>query len=351
MAEHGGFGGLRHGGHGTLGGLRHGGHGTLGGLRHDGHGGLGGLRLGGHGGHGGLRLGGHGGLRLGGAEEVSGLALHVECDWRLRGRGVCAGCDALRHALRHEAGDRRTHGTAADAVLTSQSSDGLALRVRGAEVSHVGGPAGREGGAASDVVALGLGGAQSVAGQFPLEIALEFAGSGEGLHHELHSGQQFAGAWVTSGEVPRGERPVVDTQGEAAGVQAVEHVEDVPGAVYEAEHPGDVHGATRPCLRRQSGEPRALERVRAAGGTHSSLNGTGSWIPASSGTRFCRAVGREPAETACRAGSPSGAPSVRRCRTFARSAGPAWMPSPTSSIIARAGPTGIALRQRSTLTS
>lgn len=34
----------------------------------------------------------------------------------------------------------------------------------------------------------------------------EFASGSEGLHHELHSGQQFSGARVAGGEVHRGER-------------------------------------------------------------------------------------------------------------------------------------------------
>ncbi|MFF3573404.1 hypothetical protein [Nocardia jiangxiensis] len=40
---------------------------------------------------------------------------------------------------------------------------------------------------------------------------MEFAG-GEGLHHELHGGQQFSGAGVAGGEVHGGERAVVDAQ-------------------------------------------------------------------------------------------------------------------------------------------
>lgn len=46
------------------------------------------------------------------------------------------------------------------------------------------------------LAAFGLGGPQPVVGQLALEVALEFAGGGEGLHHELHRGQQLAGALV-----------------------------------------------------------------------------------------------------------------------------------------------------------
>ncbi|MBO8185298.1 hypothetical protein JW592_07425 [Streptomyces sp. DW4-2] len=42
---------------------------------------------------------------------------------------------------------------------------------------------------------------QLQAGELALEVALEFAGGGEGLHHELHGGQQLAGARVVGGEV------------------------------------------------------------------------------------------------------------------------------------------------------
>jgi hypothetical protein len=56
------------------------------------------------------------------------------------------------------------------------------------------------------------------------------AGAREGLHHELHRGQQFSGGRVAGGEVSRGEGAVVDAQGETV---TVEDVEDVPGAAYE----------------------------------------------------------------------------------------------------------------------
>jgi hypothetical protein len=58
----------------------------------------------------------------------------------------------------------------------------------------------------------------------------------------------------------------VDAQGETAGVQDVEHIEDVLGAAYETEHLGDVHGVTRPRIREQLAELRALKRVEATGG-------------------------------------------------------------------------------------
>ncbi|MFE3143446.1 hypothetical protein [Streptomyces scopuliridis] len=57
--------------------------------------------------------------------------------------------------LGQEVGDGRADGAAADAVLAGQGSDGLALQVRGA---YVGDGVAREGGAASALVALGLGG-------------------------------------------------------------------------------------------------------------------------------------------------------------------------------------------------
>lgn len=40
-------------------------------------------------------------------------------------------------------------------------------------------------------VGYSVGGAQSVVGQLPLEVALEFVGGGEGLEHALHGGQQL----------------------------------------------------------------------------------------------------------------------------------------------------------------
>jgi hypothetical protein len=98
--------------------------------------------------------------------------------------------------------------------------------------------------AAPALVALGL--PEPVVRQLALEVALEFVGGGEGLHHELHRGQQFAGARVAGGEVHGGERAVVDAQRHLVAVEDVEHVEDVPGAAYEAEHLGDVHGVARP---------------------------------------------------------------------------------------------------------
>jgi hypothetical protein len=95
------------------------------------------------------------------------------------------------------------------------------------------------------------------------KVAPEFAGGREGLHHELHRGQQFPGPRVAGREIHRGERAVVDAQGETV---TVEDVEDVPGAAYEAEHLGDVHGVARPSVGEQLAELRSPERVKAAGG-------------------------------------------------------------------------------------
>lgn len=178
--------------------------------------------------------------------------------------------------LRHEVGDGCTDGAATDVVVAGQTGDGLAAQVPAA---HGGGLRCRDGRAASALVALGFGSAQSVVGQ----LALEFAGGGEGLDHELNGGQQFAGARVAGGEVHRGERAVVDAQGEAVAVEDVEHVEDVAGAVHEAEHLGDVHGVARPRIDEQLAELRALQRVE---GPASSSKTTGSSIPASARTRF-----------------------------------------------------------------
>ncbi|GGU13077.1 hypothetical protein GCM10010272_67910 [Streptomyces lateritius] len=113
--------------------------------------------------------------------------------------------------------------------------------------------------------ALGRGGAQTVVGQLALEVALEFAGGGEGLHHELHGGQQLAGARVAGGEIHGGERAVVDVQRHLVAVEDIEHVEDVPGAAYEAEHLGDVDGVAGPSVVEERTELWALERVEAAG--------------------------------------------------------------------------------------
>ncbi|MET9914505.1 hypothetical protein ABZZ74_48780 [Streptomyces sp. NPDC006476] len=104
------------------------------------------------------------------------------------------------------------------------------------------------GGPTAALAALGLGGAWSVVGQLALDVALEFPG-GEGLHHELHGGQQFPGARVTGGEVHGGERAVVDAQRHLVAMEDVEHVKDAPGAAYEAEHLGDVHAVARPRIR------------------------------------------------------------------------------------------------------
>ncbi|MEV6615904.1 hypothetical protein AB0N31_18990 [Streptomyces sp. NPDC051051] len=58
----------------------------------------------------------------------------------------------------------------------------------------------------------------------------------------------------------------MDAQGEAVAAQDVEHVEDVPGAAYEAEHLGDVRGVARPHVRQRLAGLRPLEGVQAAGG-------------------------------------------------------------------------------------
>ncbi|MGW5973874.1 hypothetical protein [Streptomyces sp. NPDC055186] len=102
-----------------------------------------------------------GGLQLGCAEEVSDLARHVEGDRQLRDRGVRVGGGVLGH----EVGDGRTDGAAADAVSADQGGDGLAVQVCDADG---GGLVGLDGRAAAALVALGLGGPQSVVGQFPL---------------------------------------------------------------------------------------------------------------------------------------------------------------------------------------
>nr|WP_322778244.1 hypothetical protein [Frankia sp. Cas4] len=98
-------------------------------------------------------------------------------------------------------------------------------------------------------------------------------GAGGGVFgHEVGDGRADGAAadvvvagQAAGGEVHRGERAVVDAQGEAAGVQHVEDVEDVLRAAYEAEHLGDVHGVARPRVGEQIAELRALEGVEAAG--------------------------------------------------------------------------------------
>jgi hypothetical protein len=83
----------------------------------------------------------------------------------------------------------------------------------------------------------------------------------------------------------------VDVQGETVTMQDVEHVEDVPGAVYEADHLGDVHGVAGRAYASRSlnfGRWSGWRRLEVTGS--SSSNVTGSSIPASSKTRFCRAV-------------------------------------------------------------
>ncbi|MFD9719717.1 hypothetical protein [Streptomyces sp. NPDC059076] len=131
-------------------------------------------------------LGGLGGLQLGGAEVVRDLARHVEGDRQLRGgRALLAG-----GVVGQKVGDGGTDRAAADPVVAGEGGDGAAFQVCGA---YVGGLGGCHGGASPALRALGLGGPQSVVGQLALEVALEFAGGGEGLHHELHGGQQLAG--------------------------------------------------------------------------------------------------------------------------------------------------------------
>ncbi|MEO3805293.1 hypothetical protein [Nonomuraea sp. B1E8] len=51
----------------------------------------------------------------------------------------------------------------------------------------------------------------------------------------------------------------MDAQGETVSVEDVEHVEDVLGAAYEAEHLGDVHGVAGPRVGEQFAELRPLE--------------------------------------------------------------------------------------------
>ncbi|MFI2287446.1 hypothetical protein [Streptomyces niveus] len=105
--------------------------------------------------------------------------------------------------LGQKIGNGGARGAAADAMLAGQGGNGLARQVGGA---YVGDRLAREGRAASALVALGLGGPQPVVGQLPLEVALEFASGREGLHHELHGGEQFAGERMAGGEVHRRER-------------------------------------------------------------------------------------------------------------------------------------------------
>jgi hypothetical protein len=62
----------------------------------------------------------------------------------------------------------------------------------------------------------------------------------------------------------------VDAQRHLVAVEDVGHVEDVPGATHEAEHPGDVHGVAWPLVREEFAELRALEGREAAGGARRS---------------------------------------------------------------------------------
>ncbi|WP_258573803.1 hypothetical protein [Streptomyces sp. KM273126] len=90
------------------------------------------------------------------------------------------------------------------------------------------------------------------------------------------------GARVADGEVHGGERAIVDAQGVTV---MVEDVEDVLGAAHEAEHLRDVRGVARPRVSEQFAELRALERVEVRA---FSSKTTGSSVPASVRTRFCR---------------------------------------------------------------
>ncbi|GAA1731057.1 hypothetical protein GCM10009680_85010 [Streptomyces yatensis] len=71
----------------------------------------------------------------------------------------------------------------------------------------------------------------------------------------------------------------MDTQGEAVAVEDVEHVEDVSGAAYEAEHLGDVHGVPGPCVVEERAELRALEGMETAGGARVFLEDDGVLDP------------------------------------------------------------------------
>jgi hypothetical protein len=62
-------------------------------------------------------------VQLGGAEEVGDLARHAEGDRQPRGRAVLVDGGVLRH----EVGDGRADGAAADAVFASEGCDGAAL--------------------------------------------------------------------------------------------------------------------------------------------------------------------------------------------------------------------------------
>ncbi|MFJ2170409.1 hypothetical protein [Streptomyces griseofuscus] len=117
-----------------------------------------------------------------------------------------------------EVGDGGADGAAADLVIAGEGCDRAALQIR----AYVGGLVGRDGRAAPALLALGLGGPQPAVGELPLEVALELAGGGKGLHRELHGGQQLAGARVTGGKVHRGERAVVDAQRDLVAVEDVE---------------------------------------------------------------------------------------------------------------------------------
>ncbi|MEU7414699.1 hypothetical protein AB0B40_36280 [Streptomyces sp. NPDC042638] len=135
-----------------------------------------------------------GGLQFGRAEEVRDPARHVDDDPQLRSRGPLVGGGVLGQ----EVGDGGTDGTAADVVVAGRAAmdwpPRYAARTAAAFAAV---PTGRR----PPLITLVFGGPQSVVRQLPLTVALEFAGGGEGLHHELHGGQQLAGTRVAGGEV------------------------------------------------------------------------------------------------------------------------------------------------------
>lgn len=115
-------------------------------------------------GHAPVEPGALGRLQVDGAEEVRDLARHVDGDRQLRSRGLLTICGGV---LGQEVGDGGADGAAADAVVASQGGDGPALQVCGA---HVVGFVDRDVRAAPALVALALGGPESVVRQLPLEV-------------------------------------------------------------------------------------------------------------------------------------------------------------------------------------
>lgn len=95
---------------------------------------------------------------------------------------------------------------------------------------------------------------------------------------------------AVAGDNGRGERAVVDAQGHLLAVEDVEHVEDVHCASYEADNPEVCTvspGLAQVSSSRNFGRWSGWRRLEVPG---SSSKTTGSSIPASSRTRFCRAV-------------------------------------------------------------